>query len=100
MIAMTEKPWFRAMSAAIGILVGIVQVALFMYVAAMNTESAGHERRLDVLDEFRVATGASRYTAQDANAMNLLLLQEIRNVESGLKECINRVILDGNRARC
>lgn len=97
---MTEKPWFRAMSATIGILVGIVQIFLMMYATHLNSALDTHESRLDALDEFRVATTANRYTAQDANAMNTLLLQQMRDMESGLKECINRVILDGNKARC
>lgn len=97
---MTDSPWFRMMSATIGVLVGIVQLFLIAYITHLTTALDDYDTRIDSLEEFRAATSASRYTAQDANAMNTLLLQEIRQVESGLKECINRVILDGNRARC
>lgn len=100
MAQITETPWFKAMSAVIGILVGIVQIALLGYVGHLDSTLERHESKINEFERFMAATSASRYTSQDANQMNTLLLQEIRDVEASLKECINRVILDGNRARC
>ena len=97
---MTEQPWFRIMSASIGVLVGIIQITVFMLYAGLVKVDKTIEYDVGLLQRFESELRASRYTTVEAGAQNRMLLNEIHRVEGSLKDCINRVILDGGKARC
>jgi len=80
---------------------------VFIAYSNVTSEVATLEERTEELERWRSETSGNRFTSGQASDMQITFMREMQGIRSdmnqeinSLKECINRVIIDGNRARC